>query len=174
MEKSSSLNTSTVEDVINQAVDYLQTWTKKELATIMDQHATNGRIPLVAKIGSKGYLIGSYAVQPTKTGWWKVTYRYNEEEDLLFSSKSSAFIYILFRHNNYHNRADQILLEDSEVRRWTVKAEQYQYRYRQAAKKKNTLKTDLFYIRYQETLSRLKQSKFLLEKSLRSAKYFKL
>ena len=174
MEKSSSLNISTVENAVDQAVNYLQTWTKKELATLMDQQASNGRIPLVARVGRSGYLIGNYAVQPTEQGWWKVSYRYNEEEVMLFSSKASAFVYILYRHNNNFNKADQIQFEDGDVRRWIIKAEQYHYRYKQAIKKKNTLKTDLFYIRYQETLSRLSQAKFLLEKSLRSAKYFKL
>ena len=163
-----------VEDVINQAVGYLQTWTKKELAELLNRRASNGRVPLVAKIGNRGYLIGNYAVQPADHGWWKVNYRFNEDEEQLFSNKAAAFIYVLYRHNNYFDRADQILLEDSDVRRWTVKAEQYRYRYKQAIKKKNSMKTDLFYIRYQETLSRLSQAKFLLEKSLRSAKYFKL
>lgn len=174
MEKSSSLSISIVEGVVDQAVDYLQTWTKKELAALMDQQASNGKIPLVAKVGRSGYVIGNYAVQPTEQGWWKVSYRYNQDEVMVFSGKAAAFIYILYRHNNNYNKADQIQTEDDDVRRWTVKAEQYHYRYKQAIKKKNTLKTDLFYIRYQETLSRLTQAKFLLEKSLRSAKYFKL
>jgi hypothetical protein len=174
MEKSNTLNISTIESVIDHTVVYLQTWTKKELMSLMNNSSAAGKIPLVAKLGNRGYLIGNYAVQPIDNNWWQVSYRYNENDVQLFSSRSAAFIYILYRHNNNFNRADRILTEDSDVRRWAVKSEQYYFRYKQAVKKKNSLKSDLFYTRYQETLVRLTQARSLLEKSLKSTKYFKL
>lgn len=163
-----------IDTIVDQTVDYLQNWTKKEFITILNEHSKTSMTPIIAKFGDRGYLVGNYALQPIDQKWWQVSYRFDENEVKLFSSKVSAICYIFYRHSNKLVQADRILSEDNDVKRWAVKSEQYYYRYRQALKKKNSLKIDLFFTRYQETLYHLNESKSLLEKSLRSAKYFKM
>lgn len=163
-----------INTIVSQTVDYLQNWTKKELFSILAENAESHRTPIIAQLGNRGYIVGNYAMQPAEQNWWTVSYRFNDDENKVFSSKVAALCYILYRHNNNICRADQIVAEDNDVRRWIVKSDQYYYRYRQAVKKKNLSKADLFFTRHQEALYRLGLAKSLLEKSLRSAKYFKL
>lgn len=163
-----------INTIVNQTVDYLQSWTKKEFLSMLEKNSTAGKMPIIAQFGDRGYLVGNYALQPSYQNWWQVSYRFGDNEDKIFSSKVSALCYIVHRHNNNLYRADQILTDDKNVQRWMVKSEQYHYRYRQALKKKNSLKSDLFFTRYQETIYQLNQARSQLEKTLRSAKYFKL
>ena len=173
MAKSNSLNISTVETIVNNTVQYLNQWTKKELVSLLEKQTSNG-VPLIAQIGKKGYIVGNYALQPIDHQWWRVSYRFNDEVEQVFSSKLSALCYIFYRHNNDYQHADQILNRDNNFRRWAIKSQHYQYRYKQALKKKNYLKSELFLARYQETQHQLNLSKIQLEKSLKLAKYFKL
>lgn len=162
-----------IENIVDQAVGYLQDWTKKEFLAMLAENSKPGADPLIVKFGGQGYLIGNYALQPMNQNWWRVSYRFNDDE-IVFSNKMAALCYILYRRDNRYHQADQVLKNDAEVCRWTVKSEQYYYRFKQARKKKKFEKSDLFLDRYQETVFKLNQSKALLEKSLRSAKYFKM
>lgn len=172
MEKLNTLSTSTVEQFVNQAITYVQHWTKKELLTILEKKQSVSSTPVIIQIGKRGFLVGNYAMQPIERNWWRVSYRYDEEAEYIFSTKASALYFIYYRHKNNFQRSDNILTEDEQVRRWQLKSDHYQYRYKQCLKKKNYDKADLFYNRYQEAMCRLNHSKNLLEKSLKSAKYF--
>lgn len=171
MDKSNSPDKSTVEQLVDQAVDYLRNWSKVELSAMLTATAKNGKTPLIARIGKKGYIVGNYAILPVNN-WWRVCYRFSDVEHV-FTNRLAAIFYAVFQQTNKINLADRILKEDANVARLTIKAEQFYFRLQQAQKKKNALKTDLFLVRYEETTSRLNESKSQLEKSLKSAKYFK-
>lgn len=172
MDKSNSPDKSTVEQLVDQAVVYLRNWSKTELAAMLSDTKNKGQMPLIARIGKKGYIVGNYAVLPVDNGWWRVSYRFSDFEHV-FTSKLSAICYAVCQQMNRIVLADRILKDDSDVARLTIKADQFLFRLKQAQKKKNSLKSDLFLVRYEETTNRLNESKSHLEKSLKSAKYFK-
>ena len=172
MDKSNSLDKLTVEQLVDQAVDYLRQWSKTELSAMLSNTTNKGQMPLIARIGKKGYVVGNYAVLPIDNNWWRVSYRFSDFEHV-FTSKLSAICYAVCQQMNRIMLADRILKEDADVGRLSIKADQFYFRLKQAQKKKNALKTDLFLVRYQETTTRLNESKSQLEKSLKSAKYFK-
>jgi hypothetical protein len=172
MAKSNSINISTVEQAVNNAVDYLKKWSHEELARLMEQTSKGHQTPLIIKVPNKGYVIGNYFLEQIDNRWWRLTYRYGDREYIFFN-KLSAVCYAVYSQTNNCTRAERILQDDEQVGRLTLKTEQYYFRYQQAIKKKNTHKTDLFLVRYQESLQKLSNSKNLLEKSLKSAKYIK-
>ena len=173
MEKSNTLNISTVEDIVNSAVSYIKSWTRTELINVVQRNLSNSRSPLIVKLGSRGYLIGHYLLEPIEKRWWRLSCSLNGDQKHIFSSKLSAVFYALCYQMGYIKHADRILAEDDAVGRLTLKAEHYFRCYKRALKKKNSQKIDLFLVRYQESSLRLSDSKNLLEKTLQSAKYIK-
>jgi hypothetical protein len=172
MDKSNSLDKLTVEQLVDQAVDYLRHWGQAELSAMISNTKDKGKAPLIARIGNKGYVVGNYAVLPIGDNGWRACYRFSDF-DHVFTSKLSAICYAVCQQMDKIMLADRILKQDADVSRLSVKADQFYFRLQQALKKKNSLKTDLFLVRYEETTNRLNESKSQLEKSLKSAKYFK-
>lgn len=172
MAKLNSIDISTVEQAVNNAVNYLKKWSQEELSRLMEQTSKGHQTPLIIKVPNKGYIVGNYFLEQIDAGWWRLVYRYSDKEYIFFN-KLSAVCYAVYSQTNNYTRANQILHDDEQVGRLTLKTEQYYFRYKQAIKKKNTHKTDLFWVRYQETSHRLSNSKNLLEKRLKSAKYIK-
>ena len=165
-------NMLAVEGIVNQAVSYLRNWTREELVSFVSA-STNGRTtPLIAQINKNSYIVGNYAIAKTGPSNWKVIYKYSDSE-YHFSNKLSAVLFSVYQQTGQINSADTVLLRDENVSRLSIKAEHYLHRYKQAVKKKNIHKIDLFLIRYQETMLKLDASKRLLEKTLKSAKYIK-
>lgn len=172
MAKLNSIDISTVEQAVDRAVHFLKKWSQEELARLMEQTSKGHQTPLIIKVPNKGYIIGNYFLEQIDLNWWRLVYRYSDQERLFFN-KLSAVCYAVYSQTNNYTRANQILHDDEQIGRLTLKTEQYYFRYKQAIKKKNTHKTDLFWVRYQETSHKLSNSKNLLEKSLKSAKYIK-
>ena len=172
MVKSNSTNTLAGEQLITQALAYMKHWSKAELSSIIAKTAENKQMPVIAPIGKKGYLVGNYAMQLLENGWWQVTYKFSDTTHI-FTTKISAICFAVLRQTNRTELAESILRDDLEVGRLTIKAEQFYFRLTQAHKKKDNHRISLFLVRYQETSSRLHYFKSNLEKSLKSAKYFK-
>ena len=171
MEKSNTIDISTVEQAVKGMVSYVKTWTHSELENVIDQSIKN-RQPIILNLGKKGYLVGSCAIDLINKRWWRLRYRFTDKEHL-FTNKLSAICYAYYSQIGRYDRADLILKEDDDVARLILKTEHYYHRYQQAQKKKNIHRTDLFLVRYQESSLRLSASKSLLEKTLQSAKYIK-
>ena len=172
MAKSNTPDTLTVEALVNQTVDYMRKWSQAEIETMINNAARTQQMPIIARIGKNGFIVGNYAVQFENDRWWKLSNRFSDTV-YVFTSKLSAVLYAIYRQTGKINQADKILAEDEEVSRLTTKTEQYYFRYKQAQKKKNLHNVDLFFVRYQETSRKLNASRSLLEKTLKSAKYIK-
>jgi hypothetical protein len=172
MESSNTLEISTIEGVVDQTINYLKTWTQHELTAFVTGNVDNRNAPLIARIGKNKYLVGYYVVAVEPNNQWKVIY-WPSDSEFLFSSKLSAMLFTICRQTGRDKTADSILLHDQEVSRLSVKADLYSFRFRQAVKKKNSHRIDLFSLRYNETSLKLKAAKFHLEKILNSAKYIK-
>lgn len=171
MEKSNTIDISTVEHAIKGMVSYVKTWTQGELESVVEQSIKQRR-PIILNLGKKGYLVGNYAIDLVNKRWWRLRFRFSDQE-VLFTNKVSAICFAYYTQIDRHDRANRILKEDDDVARLILKSEHYYHRYQQAQKKKNVHRTDLFLVRYQETSLRLSASKSLLEKALKSAKYIK-
>jgi hypothetical protein len=156
--------------LVNQAVSYIKDWTNKEIDHIIARSLRERR-PIIMRI-NRGYLVGNYFISSHNQRWWKLSHRFSNHEHI-FTSKLSAICYAFHYQIGSFNFADRLLKEDDEVGRLLIKTEQYQFRFTEAKKKKNTLKTDLFLVRLEESSLRLTASKDLLEKTLQSAKYIK-
>jgi hypothetical protein len=172
MDKSNSINKSIVEQLVNSTVVYLRDWSKAELSALVDNPDKSGKMPVILRFGKHGYIVGNHAVRTIDNKWWLVNYRFNDVEHV-FTSKLSAICYAVCHEVNKIKLADRILHDDTAVGRLSIKAEQFQTRLKQAQKKKNSFKIDLFLVRYEETTNQLNESKSQLDKSLKLAKYFK-
>jgi hypothetical protein len=172
MVKLNSTNTLAGEQLIAQAVAYMKHWSQNELSSLITKASKNNEMPIIAPVGKKGYLVGNYAMQLMDNGWWKVTYKFTDSI-YIFTTKLSAICFTVLQQTNRKELAEFILRDDLEVGRLTIKAEQFYFRLTQAQKKKDNHKISLFLVRYQETSTKLNHFKSNLEKSLKSAKYFK-
>jgi hypothetical protein len=72
---------------------------------------------------------------------------------------------------NQHDLAARILEYDTNINRLTIEVERFRTRMTQSARKKNFAAYDLYTNRHQESMTRLQHNQFLLEKSLKMAKY---
>jgi hypothetical protein len=171
MDKLNSINTVTIEQIVDRAVLYLKNWTHNELNAILKK-SVDERQPIIVNLKNQKWLVGNYLISQYNQRWWKLKHRFTSDEQI-FSNKLSAIYYAYHYQIGYLARANNILKEDDDVSRLLLKTEQYKQRFLQAKKKKNLHKIDLFFTRYQESALKLSASKNLLEKTLRSAKYIK-
>jgi len=168
MDKSIIIDKSTVEQAVQLAVKQVNRWTKKELAQILIRQ-NKKTSPLIIPIGS-GFIIGKFALKPIGHSW-QVLNRYNDIE-LTFINRTNAMFYAVLTQIGKTIEADSIQDYDSTINRLTIEAERFKYRLEQAAKKKNYVSYDIYSSRYYETMAQLSNSQFLLEKTLKSAKYY--
>lgn len=170
MVKSSSVDTSTIEKIVDQTVDYLRNWASNELDRLI-ANSDKTKLPIITNIGKNGYVVSNYAIYPLDNKWWRVCYRYSDQEHV-FASKVAAIYYAICQQTGKYITADQILKHDQEMGRYITKSDFFKNRFYQATQRKNREKAEFFKIRYQETAIKLSQARSLLEKSLRSTKYF--
>ncbi len=171
MDKSNIITVQEIEKIVSGTVDYCKNWTRTELLSMMVRQGSN-RLPIMIKVSNNGYIIGRHMIDQQRNGDWKLEH-YMGDFSYVFSNKLSAVCFSVMHQTGRTNQAVQIRLQDNNVSRLTTKSEQFYHRYQQYSKKKDTTKSDIFLTRYLETKHKLKQSKNLLEKSLKSAKYIK-
>lgn len=167
MDRSNIANKSAIERAVKIAVNEVRSWTRQELKSILSNPNSNNH-PLIIPVG-QGFIIGNYAIKPM-SGQWHVVYRYNDTEQC-FSTKRTAMFYVILQQINQHDLAARILEYDTNINRLTIEVERFRTRMTQSARKKNFAAYDLYTNRHQESMTRLQHNQFLLEKSLKMAKY---
>jgi len=167
MDRSTIANKSAIERAVKFAVNEVRTWTRQELKSILS-NPTPDKHPLIIPVGN-GFIIGNYAMKPI-AGQWHVLYRYNDTEHM-FVTKHSAMLYVILQQLNRYELASRILEYNTNINRLTIETERFRIRISQAAGKKNFVAYDLYTNRYQESMTKLQHNQFLLEKSLKMAKY---
>lgn len=172
MAKSNTLTVQEVEKIVDYTVDYFKNWTKSELLSLMNRGVIKKCPMVMMKISNNGYIIGTHLIDQQRNGSWKLSH-YLGDYTYTFLSKFSAVSFSIMYQTGRINQALQLLSQDNNVSRLALKSEQFYLRYQQYSKKKDPIKTGIFLTRYLETKYRLKESKNLLEKSLKSAKYIK-
>jgi len=172
-EKFNILNTSIVEQAVDEAVRRVKHWTRKELEILLNRKNSQEKIPIIVQIDKHCFLVGNYACL-NKDDHWYLIYRNNDQE-LQFQEKNSAVFYAICYQTNRYQLAEQILKYDNDILRLKIKADLYRMRYDKSIKtKKHTDAGNIYSCRYYETRARILRAQGLLEKSLKLAKYFNL
>ena len=169
MDTSNTVDKSTIEQAVAQAVRHVRQWTKQELSNILKEYRPGQEPPLIIPIAGHGMLIGNYAIMNDQ-GLYQMIYRYNDDQ-LTFCDRTAAIFYAVCMQIGRSQLADQIKNCDRDINRLNVEAERLRYRLKQAVKKRNSMNIDLYTSRYQETLAQLTQRRHHQEKNLRFAKY---
>lgn len=170
MDKSHSNVKQEIDQAVKQAVKHVRAWSRREISSLLDQNRDSK--PLIVPVGQQGYLIGNYAVREYQQDWYLI-YRYSDQE-YQFTSRESAFMYAICQQTRRGYLADQILKNDQDINRCKIEVDRFQFRLKQAMKKRNSHLIDLYRSRHQESCAQLNHHRFLLEKNLKLAKYFNL
>ena len=168
MEKSHILNEQQVELAVQVAVKHIRKWTKTQLQKLLADSKTSKEKPLIVQLGQKAYLIGNYAIQEIDN-YWHLIYRYSDTE-LVFQNRNAAMLYAVFQQTKKEALAEQIRKYDENINRLNIKAELFRLRLQQ--KRTSSNQKDLYSNRLIETRVQLKHNQFLLEKTLKLAKYY--
>lgn len=169
MEKFTTESKSIVEKAVKQAVKKIKHWTRKELFNLIDRQKKQDSRPLIVPIGDTLVLVGNYAIRQIGSHWHMI-YRYNDQE-LIFTNRHAAIFYAICSQTRRWQIADQLLNYDQDINRLIVEESRLKSRLIGAEKKNNYNLKDLYFNRYQETVSQLNQRRMLLEKTLKLAKY---
>lgn len=167
MEKSIIANRSNLEQAVKAAVKTVRRWTKKELSELLVNPKAVSQTPLIISFGSDNYLVGNYAIS-FRNHSWTMIYRHNDQV-IEFVDRRAAIFYAVCQQSNRYELANRILTLDQNIA-W---ADNEMHRYQQRIKKcqQRKIPGDLYRIRYQECHLRHQHSRFLLEKTLKMAKY---
>lgn len=169
MEKFNTESKSIVEQAVRQAVKKIKHWTRKELFKLIDTQKKQDPRPLIVPIGNNLFLVGNYAIRQINNDWHMI-YRYSDQE-LIFVNKHAAIFYAICNQTQRWQLADQLLNYDQDINRLIVEEGRLKLRLFEANKKKNYAMKDLYFNRYQETITQLAQRRMLMEKTLKLAKY---
>lgn len=146
-------------------IQYVTTWTKKELAQFIDK-------PIVIPHGDYGFFVGNYEI----IGLTKVCWRVKQKDGQVigdFFNKAAAIVYCLCNIDQKYNKADEIYVIDSALGKLTNDILFYEKSMQVNQKNKNNTKHAILLNRYIDAKFKRKEYLNLLKKSLISAKYMK-
>lgn len=169
MEKSPTINKPEIEQAVKQAVKKIRRWTKQELGFLLQQIRPSKQPPIIIPLSDRGYLIGNYAIMIVDNRWHMI-YRYSDQE-LVFETRAAAIMFAVCNQTSRYQLAKQIQHYDENINRLNVKADEYRNRIKQKTNKSHNAK-DLYVSRYHETKAQINYNRFLLEKTLKLAKYY--
>lgn len=144
-------------------IQYVTTWTKKELAQFLDK-------PIVIPHGNYGFFIGNYEIVGIAKTCWRVS---QKDGKLIgdFFSKAAAIVYCLCNVDQKYSRADEIHEIDYALGKLTNDILFYEKSMQ--VNQKNNIKHAILLNRYIDAKFKRKEYLNLLKKSLISAKYMK-
>lgn len=91
-----------------------------------------------------------------------------------FHDKAAAVFYCYYLSRNVFTRAQELLTIDSEIFKLSNDIGYYQHGYKQALKRQDWFKVDLFTTRTEQAKVQLAQAQERLQKTLWAAKYNKV
>lgn len=169
MDKSDTVNKSTVEQAVLEAVKQIKKWTRRELSTLLSEYRPGKTAPLIIPLSDYIFLIGNYAILNDQQ-CWQMIYRYNDDT-MEFANRNAAIFYAVCMQTNRSYLANTIKKYDEEINRLVIEEERLKQRISQAQRKKNHYNYDLYSSKYQNIRARLRHHQSLLEKNLKHAKY---
>jgi hypothetical protein len=168
MDQSNIINKKILEQAVNEAVNVVRQWTIRELVNLINSRESKKNLTIIP-IGSNGYIIGNYALK-IRDDHCYLLHRYSDQE-LYFDNKMAGFWYAICDSGNRIEISREIKNYDSMVDKLHIEVNRFKYRLLRAKKLKNYHNIDLYSCRMTESVLQLRHYQFLLEKSLKSAKY---
>lgn len=165
MAKSTTKNESAKETF---DVEKIKRFTQQELDKIS---SVSSELPLCYQIGTD-ILVGKYRVLKIEEQSWRVMEGSSQLFD--FFNRKDAIFYCIALHKQQYKLAHNIKEADSQLNRLEFDAALYRIRYKKAQQNNDVWGEEFYSTRYQETMSRISQTKKELTKSLNLAKYIKL
>lgn len=165
MAKSTTKNESAKETF---DVEKIKRFTQQELDKLS---TVSSDLPLCYQIGTD-VLVGKYRVVKLDEQSWRVMENSSQLFD--FFNRKDAIFYCIALHKQQYKLAHNIKEADSQLNRLEFDAALYRIRYKKAIKNSDTWGEDFYSTRYQETMSRIAQTKKEIKKNLDLAKYIKL
>jgi hypothetical protein len=165
MAKSTTKNESAKETF---DVEKIKRFTQQELDKIS---SVSSELPLCYQIGTD-ILVGRYRVLKIEEQSWRVMEGSSQLFD--FFNRKDAIFYCIALHKQQYKLAHNIKEADSQLNRLEFDAALYRIRYKKAQQNNDVWGEEFYSTRYQETMSRISQTKKELTKSLNLAKYIKL
>lgn len=159
-----------LEQSVNQAVKYVDTWKKRELESLL----LNGKaaVPVCIPIDKNTFAVGRYGVKKTGNLWVAIDSRdYNE---YTFSRRVTAVLYALCQQTGHKKIAKDILNHDDNVIKLTDQLNIFVFHKESAMRKRDYWRHDHYYNMSTDIEFRLAEAKNQLEKSIDLAKYFKV
>lgn len=169
MDKSNTLNSQDIEKAVNEAVDSVRKFTKRELEKLIST-TKQDKFPLIIPVTDIGYIVGTNLVKNYKNLWY-VASIHNLEREHTFGDRLSAIFYALTDYKRNFQLAGDIYRYDLEILRLNKKIDFYKTKIQSKipATKRRTHSD-----RLADCLHKLEQKRFLLAKSLKMAKYYYL
>lgn len=156
---------------VEAAVDYIQQWQRDRLLDLALK-SKPGQTPICVPINKDNFLIGSHALTRRNRNWL-VIHAFDQRE-ILFSSRTSALIYLLCLQKRYGKLADDILRQDSLVLKFSSEVDFFSHNLSRARNRKNWDRVDHLVNLQSNAKFKLLDAKKQLEKSIVLAKYFKI
>jgi len=149
-------------------MEYLNVWTTEQANELIKQNPS-----LCIPYGPNGYIIGTYKITGTPNRVWEVCTAYGDRMHD-FHDKAAAVFYCYYLSRNVFTRAQELLTIDSEIFKLSNDIGYYQHGYKQALKRQDWFKVDLFTTRTEQAKVQLAQAQERLQKTLWAAKYNKV
>ena len=168
MEQSNIINKQTVEQAVEHLVHKVRSWTLNELVNILKNPNTNKKNLIIA-LGPNAYILGKDSIKINHTHC--LVLDRNSEKEYYFVNKVAAFAYAICNNFRRYELAEELRNYDLLIDKHSIEVDRFKYRLVKARKNKNSHAIDLYSSRLKEAETRLHVNKFLLEKTLISAKY---
>lgn len=157
-----------VKTQINNTVEYVRQWQKKELSKL----AYNNNNPICVSVGNNKYIVGRFGIAAHNGIWFSVDTRNDNEHHFAF--KTSAVLHALCDLKGMTKLSYEIRKYDNEVLKISNDIHIYQHRMNTALKAGDYWRVDYFTTLRDTAQYKLEESKKRLQKSIDLAKYFKI
>lgn len=159
---------------IDQAVEYVDQWKRKELFSFAINPPKSDTIPVCIPIGKNTYVIGSFGLKKNDTVWTVTSA--DRRVNYNFMTRSSAVVYSICVQTGRKKLAQDILDRNNDLFRLQNRLVEFQYLQAKAQKKKDKdyWRLDYYTIMAESAEFAIIDAKNQLEKSLNLAKYFKI
>jgi hypothetical protein len=163
-----------LDQAINQAVEYVNSWKRKELINIVTGPTPRDSIPVCVPVKKDTYIIGNHGLTKT-AGEWRLT-EANSAKTYSFVYRSSAVVYSICSQIGKPQLAQDILERNQDIIRLQNRLEEFRYLQDKAKRKKDKdyWRLDYYNIMSESAEFAIVDAKNQLEKSLNLAKYFRI
>ena len=145
-------------------LNYIQSWTKQELAKYRTE-------PVVIPIGDYRFFVGPFQIVGKHTHCWTV-YQFDDKHIHNFDDKITAILFCLYETRGQFGHASNLLELDKKIGKLSTDIIHYERSLQISTKKQDSFKQEITLNRLQNAKMQRKDTVQILKKTLISAKYF--